>query len=354
MNNQEFSKTGKFKWIAAFVAIIMLVAAVITSVVILNNNGGASTPAITGNGGNSFIVTPDETNTMRLAVAPLAATDGISPLSGESYTVTATIQPASALQKADWSVAWSNAGSAWANGKTVTNYVTVTPTEDGSLTATVSCTAAFSEQIILTVKARANDTIKATCAVDYQQRLNINGITLDGSVLSTTAGNFKAEIGKMHVIAVDYAFSEGTIAYLGQEGGYNEFVCAGIAFTDELIAAYNANRGTAPALTRKMKRANVSSEFAHTRDVEFTDGAYGNTVFYQLMGYFSDAKMSALRAAINSVGEDNVFKVGVFKTTSAITDTYVECDTWYKFGLKASSVYMATESVDISTSGITF
>ena len=58
---------------------------------------------------------------------------GVSPLAESAQTVTATIQPSDALNKAvDWSVAWANASSAWADGKTVTDYVTVTPTSDGA------------------------------------------------------------------------------------------------------------------------------------------------------------------------------------------------------------------------------
>ena len=55
---------------------------------------------------------------------------------------------------------------------------------------------------------------------------------------------------------------------------------------------------------------------------------YGNTVFYGLLNCkFSDEVMSALRTATNEVGEENVFKVGIFKTDNAISNTYVECDT---------------------------
>lgn len=104
-----------------------------------------------------------------------------------------------------------------------------------------------------------------------------------------------------------------------------------------------------------MKRVNVSSEYAHTREVEFTDGAYGNTVFYTLLGgYLSDDKIAAMRTAIGEVGEENVFKVGIFKTTNAISSGYVECDTWYKLGLDLNTVYMATENISVNQSGVVF
>lgn len=43
-----------------------------------------------------------------------------------------------------------DASSAWATGKTVTDYVTVTPTANGALTANVECIKDFGEQIKVT------------------------------------------------------------------------------------------------------------------------------------------------------------------------------------------------------------
>lgn len=356
MNNEFFNhkKSNAIKWIVVFVLVaVLLVGTVVSLVIGINNGKKTETPPI-HNGG--MLVTPDKTNgAVSLAVSPLSANGGISQLSENSYTVTATILPASALQKANWSVSWKDGSSSWATGKTVTDYVTVTPSEENSLTATLSCVKAFSEQVILTASAAANADKAATCTVDYQQRLVVNSLSLGGTALSTDTGNFKAQIGKTHKYAIDYTLTDGTIAYLGKgSDGYNEFICGGLAFTDEFIAAYNENKGSLPELKRKMNRANLSSGVAHTFEAEFTDGAYGNTVFYTLLGYFSDENMAAMRAAVGAVGESNVFKVGIFKTTSAIDTAFVECDTWYKVGLDLNTIYMATESVGMDNSGVIF
>ena len=91
------------------------------------------------------------------------------------------------------------------------------------------------------------------------------------------------------------------------------------------------------------------------KQVEFTDGSYGNTVFYGLLNCkFSDEVMSALRTATNEVGEENVFKVGILKTDNAISNEYVECDTWYKLGLDVNTVYMATENISLNQGGFVF
>lgn len=102
--------------------------------------------------------------------------------SGVTQRFTATITPSDATnQKVNWSVAFKNAGSEWANGKNISDYVTVTPTSDGSLNADVTCKAAFGEQIILTVTSRDNAEAKATATVDYRKKVIDCEIKLNGS-----------------------------------------------------------------------------------------------------------------------------------------------------------------------------
>lgn len=96
----------------------------------------------------------------------------IAPIAETAKQLTATITPADATNKVvDWSVAWKNSNSAWAKGKAVSSYVTVTPTSDGALTANVACLKAFGEQVIVTVAVRDDTAITATATVDYEQRV---------------------------------------------------------------------------------------------------------------------------------------------------------------------------------------
>lgn len=93
------------------------------------------------------------------------------PQANESaYLLTATITPATASCALDWSVAWQDGNSAWANGKSVTEYVTITPTSDGALTANVACLKAFAEPIVIKAVVRNDADVYATCVVDYQSR----------------------------------------------------------------------------------------------------------------------------------------------------------------------------------------
>ena len=126
------------------------------------------------NGG--AIIGEGESNGISLISAKIATADyaanGISTMAETAYQLTATITPENADNKAvDWSVSFVNPSSSWANGKTVTDYVTVTPTSDGALTANLECKQAFGEQIKVTVTSRDNFNATATCTVDYAKRV---------------------------------------------------------------------------------------------------------------------------------------------------------------------------------------
>ena len=117
----------------------------------------------------------------------------IAPIAETAKQLTATITPAETDRKeVNWLIAWKNASSSWANGKTVTDYVTVTPTADGALTANVSCLQAFAEQIIITVQVRSDHDITATCTVDYVKKLQSVAYQLNGgTALNWTSGSYQ-------------------------------------------------------------------------------------------------------------------------------------------------------------------
>lgn len=127
--------------------------------------------------GDAVVIEQIEASGILLSAAIASADE-----SGVTQRFTATITPSDATnQQVNWSVAFKNAGSEWANGKNISDYVTVTPTSDGSLYADVTCKAAFGEQIILTVTSRDNAEAKATATVDYRKKVIACEIKLNGS-----------------------------------------------------------------------------------------------------------------------------------------------------------------------------
>ena len=127
-------------------------------------------------GHDGAIITVGDGNGIRLTSAKLPvsayAANGVSQYADTAYILTATITPSDATNTAlDWSVVFVDPDSDWATGKTVTDYVTVTPTADGALTAAVECKQAFGAQITVVCNARSNAAVSASCSVDYTQKL---------------------------------------------------------------------------------------------------------------------------------------------------------------------------------------
>ena len=179
MENYELKRHQKsdvIKWIIAFALIFVLLAGLIGTWVVLFEDDAPEeeSPAQT-----ETVVTDGEGNPMEsgkvyaMPANMVFATTAAEPSDAkDGITLKATIDPDTAAnQNVDWSVSFVNPSSSWASGKTVTDYVTVTPTSDGALTATVQCLKAFGEQINITVTSRANEYAKAECTVDYARRI---------------------------------------------------------------------------------------------------------------------------------------------------------------------------------------
>lgn len=176
MSNYELRKhkaSDMIKWIVAFVLIFALIASV---VLLALQVGGVydifkkkdEAPAeVTEAVDDERVVTNFEDSSdfsggymMSLSAVSMA-------LDNSTKTLTATVEPASSDQTVDWSIAFKNSSSAWATGKTVTDYATVTPIEDGSKMANVKVLQPFGEQIIVTVKSRQDQEKNASCTLDY-------------------------------------------------------------------------------------------------------------------------------------------------------------------------------------------
>lgn len=191
-------RSDKVKWVVSFLLIFVLLAGLIGAWVLLLKPEKTA-PEQEGGG---TVITEGEGNGIKLMSVKISpenyAEYGISPLADTAYQLTATIVPENATDKTvDWAIAWAvppqhsggtigdeDPGSVWAMGKTVTDYVTVTPTSDGALTANVECLKDFGAQVKVTVTSRDNSEVKANCLVDYTQKLQGVKATFGFTVLT--------------------------------------------------------------------------------------------------------------------------------------------------------------------------
>lgn len=169
----------------------------------------------------SFIVGNSEGNRMSLTSVRNSA------VTGESVTITATVEPDNEAENTgvDWTATWKNAGSVWASGKSVSDYVTLTPGgEDyaASKSVTLENLQPFGEQIVVKATARDDPEITATCTADYAQKpvnfsLSFGEVSCDfgGDTDVTLEINANAETAPGG--AADAQFTKSEVYSLSQE-----------------------------------------------------------------------------------------------------------------------------------------
>lgn len=166
------------KKITAILIATVLATACAGAVGVIEKDRAEYVPIAVTNGAGEAMATDGTANalpermTFHAEAAAAETDDEATPRAATRITLTATVSPADSINtEVDWSVEFVNPSSAWATGKTASSYITVTPASDGALTATVSNSKAFEEQIRITVALRSNPEIKAECICDYEMKI---------------------------------------------------------------------------------------------------------------------------------------------------------------------------------------
>ena len=240
-----------------------------------------------GNEEGGAVIGEVEENGISLMSAKIASADyaeyGVSPLAETAYTLTATITPSDAFDKTvDWSIAFDIPSSTWASGKSVSDYVTVTPSSNGSLTATVQCLQDFGEQIIVTVTSRNNSSAKATCTVDYVKRVESVGFI---SAAENQGTYYDVINVRSNVL--------GGLVYSSLDISYSDFTIDN-TFTERVyMSAYDSVLDDI---------GNDIGESLAARRAQYNQGSYGNTI-----GYFSCIAYEDMNLVSSSVRSEIIY-----------------------------------------------
>ena len=360
---QKHKKSDGVKWVLTVIAVLLLAVAVTAAITQgfknwnpygwLDKKDAEETPAeekfggmlIGDSSGDGIAVT-----SIPIARANYAAND-ISPLAESAYTLTATVTPADASNKAvDWAVSFVNSESEWAAGKTVTDYVTVTPTADGALTANVECLEAFGEQVTVTVTSRDNAEATASCTVDYAKRMTDMAVTL------TAGGSLE---GQPEVV-LNSASSTGTIrsSFTLDTLGYSsstaptysvgtvddEFTTAmQLKFHPQFVSAFVTLGGAA-------NMQSLLSAAVYDAAEGFPTGISLWQQMLQSVWTTPLAKNSFIRAAQNATNSS----MPVFALNVTAEGTYSDAEFTYSLRLTASDLTILTESVTLDETGLVF
>lgn len=234
---KNHEKADSIKWIAVFVAIAILFVGVIAALIPTYSHRQSEKQETLINDGESVggaVLQEPVENGIALSSVKLIPAEfqsfGAAATSESAYVLTATVEPYDTTDKTlALTFDWVNPNSAWASGKTVGDYFSVTST--GENVWTLSVKKAFGEQIKISVTttnyvegdtSEANLALKATCVVDYVKR--VEKVTLSYSpapmAFDTTT-----------TISYDVTYSEGTI-----QGTFTAGVVS-LKLTDYLFSA---------------------------------------------------------------------------------------------------------------------
>lgn len=164
----EHKRSDTVKWVLTLISFI-LVGVMLAGIILGWFEKDDAEEEQAGAPAYSFIVGNSEGNRMSLTSVRNSA------VTGESVTITATVEPDNEAENTgvDWTATWKNAESVWASGKSVSDYVTLTPGgEDyaASKRVTLENLQPFAEQIVVKATARDDPGITATCTADYAQK----------------------------------------------------------------------------------------------------------------------------------------------------------------------------------------
>lgn len=267
--------------------------------------------------GGTEIVAPEEPGTAQDGIMLLSSTIsendfaayGVSEQAISAKTLTAEFTPANATDKrVNWSIAWDNPADSWAKGKTVTDYVTLTPGANYAPTATVSVLQSFGESIIVTCTSRANSELSDNCKLEYVARFN------DNQNYQVRLENWDSK--SLTEIKVDF----------GENLDETEIVGAYTVYPDSYTIAVDINY-----TTDSFKQIMLPEDYEAGEDPCYTyyaDGLYLNlnTV---LRGLFNDVDKTMEYASL-LVGTDCLF--GYYDTTINCYYKGELINTFYRYG----------------------
>ena len=264
----------------------------------------------------------------------------------ESVTVTATITPSTATnKKVNWSLAWKNASSSWASGKTVTDYVTVTPDSDGSLTATVKAVKAFSEQIILTCTSRDDINVKSTCTIDYSKKIEDISVSIkkDGS----DSALYWSNDGDLYDIVVNTTLSEGTIED-------NFTFSYSMEATDEFISAcqqtYNGFNPSGAST-----QISLIGKTTFTLELPQIETSYEKLTSNYIYFHIDSSNSALYRSAVNSFKRAvESFNGSIFNLTISASNAYSSYEKTVGISSSGANFSVSVEDVTLSDSSIIF
>jgi len=287
---------------------------------------------------------------MSLAYASAAA-------NSSGVSLTASITPATASDKSvDWTVAFVNPSSAWASGKTASDYVSVTPVSDGATTATVSAVAGFGEKVKITATSRINPSATAYCTCDYGARLkDVAALAFNGVVFSTSKSISTSSIQTVETIRAG--------AWQGMMAMYSgdTFTYSADYKSDYTKSVTNSSYSIAVKPTTEFYNALKANSLGQSTNswIEISEANRCSGKIYEslanaVMVPSSGSQMTTVSAAVNAFNTAVVAASGSydFEIKVSVTTDFESKDYIFQCKFNRSGAAFTATSVALSSSSI--
>ena len=238
MNNYELNnhKQSDFiKWIISFTLIFVLLIGMVASLALgLENrkNENKETPDIEQE--ETVSASQILTKPMLSHGVKLYSVENPTTAPSGSVTLNASLNASGTIYNDDilWEYAFKNPTSTWANGKKLSDYMSIAVSED-THSATFTCKMAFGEPIIVTAISEENPECTATCQFDYVKR--ITGVSDSYPNASSASYSRYIRIGATNTVTADVTYGVGTVT------PYIDILDIKVPYSNELISVITSN-----------------------------------------------------------------------------------------------------------------
>lgn len=327
-------------------------------------------------------VTAPETaeNGVRFAVKQLSKEQlrayGISEQTESAVEINATVEPVEAVRTIlDWELSFVDETSEWATGKTVSEYVEMTVSENNRKVV-LSCKKCFGEQMKVTATVRNNKALQQECTVDYLKRVesvtagyraagsstDIYTLTPDIEKLEfgvtvndkeTGTVYFDLKVNESEAYTIDDTFTTKFYAVFSEKfvnAVKNSVLCSYVQIgendSDQLTFGYTANKANERVETSTGGYGGWGAASLMEWVLSRTAGTKGGD--YQYLSGDSQ-KMNALRRAIDAM-EGEPFMYYEIESVGALSTYTRRIDVSYAVGYLDYDI----ESISIDRAEITF
>ena len=279
---RNHKKSDSFKWFLTLMAFI-IVGVTLAGIILgwftpKTDNTDDNTPSTeqteTADAINTFATEFVNTQNVRLMSAgPMMMAANSAYV---EQNLTATVLPATATnKKVDWSVAWADGQSG-----TVTDYVTVTPSADGSTTASVKCYKAFTGNVVITVTTRESG-YTAECVVTF---VGVpTDLTATGTFAEASDGYYYFGVGDTYTYNVDLNNIFGTVGV-----DYQDINMSFGAYGSVVLGTYEyySQSGTSKWYDTSLTTVTLDSLKDNFMSVSYADGVLSITTVKTIESYY--------------------------------------------------------------------